>query len=420
MEPIRRWWQQPFYIKLTFIMLILMSIQFTSLEGYQVSFIKVGLMSIAIVYYAFNATINKAVLTGGIYWLLCLITSLLHGQMRWSTILYFGMFIGAYFTFYQCVRFGAFNLKTFNRFLKGFIFVFFITLVLQQFAVVCGFKNFPILNMGYSHEFGVDAYYKWNRLPTLTCEPSHSAIVLTGLVLGWIRTLEMQYGVRKIKLEHLLNRDNRRVTLAYLYLLCFMGSGTGWIGFGILLLYFVRIKTLYYIVPGIALIISIGFFSGSEQFQRAWDAASATLTMNQNVIRNADGSAAMRIVPLVNTVKTDLSASETWLGKGTIMENQTVDNWQKTYKMKISCVEQYGLIAFIASLIFLYSCAIKRVLSLETLCFVGLLTCNIGNVYIIWSMLYVFTVVRYLQEHPEEYDEENDECIDTDSKLQYV
>lgn len=417
MNKLKEWWREnPLYVKLPFIMLVLMSVQHTTIEGYTVSFIKVALMGAAICYYLLHATVNKAVITGGAYWLVCLFASLLHEQMRWSTILYFGMYIGAYFTFYQCVHLGAFTLKTFERFLRSFIFAFLIALVIQQAATIVGLNHVGLLNLNQNM---IMLGYKWNRLPTLTCEPSHTAVVLTGLVLGWIRCLELLYDVRKVSIGILLNKENRRTTLAYLYILCFMGSGTGWIGFGILLLYFVQLRTLFYVIPAFGIILSIGFFSGSEQFKRAYDAASATMTMNQKTIRNADGSGAMRIVPLINTLKADLNDSKTWVGNGTIMENLKVENWQKQYETRIPTVDQYGLVAFIVSLIFLYSCVIKRILSMETICFIGLLTCNVGNVYITWSMLYVFTVVKYLQENPEEYKQE-DECINTDSELQHA
>lgn len=407
MNKLREWWRDnPLYVKLPFIMLVLMSIQHTTIEGYTISFVKVGLMGVAICYYLFNATVNKAVFTGGIYWLVCLIASLFHEQMRWSTVLYFGMFIGAYFAFYQCVHFGAFTLRTFERFLRGFIYAFLIALLVQQVATVAGLNHVGLLNLNQESVMAGDAYYKWNRLPTLTCEPSHTAVILTGLVLGWVRCLEMKYGVSKVSVGMLFGRENRRVTLAYLYLVCFMGSGTGWIGFAILLLYFVRLRTLFYAIPVIGIVAAIGFYSGSEQFKRAFDSASATLTMNQKVIYKADGSAAMRIVPLVNTFKSDLNAKDTWVGKGTLMEKQNEKNWQETLKKKITTVEQYGLVAFIFSLVLLYSCAVKRIFSLETVCVAGLLMFNIGNVYIVWSMLYVFTVVRYLQENPEEDDGE--------------
>ncbi len=418
MNGLRLWWRDnPFYVKLPFIMLVLMSIQHTPIEGYTVSFVKVGMMSVAICYYLFNATVNKAVITGGFYWLVCFTASLFQEQVRWSTVLYLGLYIGAYFAFYQCVHFGAFTLRTFERFLRGFIYVFLIALLVQQMATLVGFNYVRLLNLNQETVMTGTAYYKWNHLPTLTCEPSHTAVVLTGLVLGWLRCLEIEYGVRNVSLGTLFSPENRGVTLAYLYLICFMGSGTGWIGFGILLLYFVRHKTLYYIVPAIGIVIAIGFYSDNEQFRRAFDSASATLTMNQKVIRNTDGSAAYRIVPLVNTVKSDLNAKDTWVGKGTIMEGQTEKNWFKIYDRKISTMEQYGLIAFLFSLILLYSCMIRRVLSLETVCFIVLLTCNVGNVYIVWSMLYVFTVVRYLQENP---DRDDDECIDTDRELQHA
>ncbi len=412
---IRRWRLLSFNAQLPILMLIIMSIQHVAIEGYTVSFIKVGLLLVASCYFLLHATINVAVITCVIYWLSCYLVSIFHDGMRISTLLYLGLFLVAYLAFYQCVHQGVFRLDNFKRLLRALILAFFITLLIQQLFVIIGIKNVPLINLGISHELGYKLYYEWNRLPTLTCEPSHSAVILTGFMLGWIRCLEMENGGEKIMPAEMFNKENRIVTLAYLYLICFMGSGTGWIGLGIIALYFVRLRTILYVIPLAILFVAILTYTGSKQFNRAKNAVTATLTMDQSKIRETDGSAAIRIVPLVNSLKADLNEKSTWFGNGTIQEMTDEDQWVKVFKRKITTIEQYGLLAFIASLALVFCCVIKRFFCLETLCFVVLLTCDVGNVYYVWSMFYVFTVVRYLQENREEEDET--ECIDSDSEL---
>lgn len=390
----------PFNRKFASLMLIVMSVQLVFIEGYVVSFLKVGVMAAAIVIFVFNNFyVNKAVITGGMYWLVCFLISIFHTDFRFATLGYLGMFLLAYMLFYQYVYTNTFTLLHFKRLLRFLLLAFCATLIVQQVSVLLGFYNMPLLNLGISSELGFKTYYEWNRLPTLTCEPSHSAIILTGIMLGYIRCLEIENGGVKVTIRKLLSKNTRVVIFAYLYLIMFMGSGTGWIGLGIISLYFVRVKSLVYVIPIIILVFIFLQNIGNKQFERAVAAASATITLNQMVIRKADGSGAMRIVPLVNTLKSDLLDKGTWIGKGTAQRIRDENEWILTYKRKIATVEQYGLIALIASVIFVYSCAIRRFFSLETLCFIILLLCTIGNVYIIWSMLFIFTVTRYFKEN---------------------
>lgn len=196
-----------------------------------------------------------------------------------------------------------------------------------------------------------------------------------------------------------------------------MGSATGFIGLGIVCLYFVRLKSFMYVVPIFAMVF-VGFQnSDNKQLKRAVAAVSATLTMDQKNIRKADGSGAVRIVPLINTVKSDYSDKEVWFGKGTAkrIADEDENEWVKTFNKKIATVEQYGLLALIASIIFVYSCCIFSVFSLETLFFIVLLLCTVGNVYCTWSVLYVFTAIRYFKENTQIVN--FDGCIDSNSKL---
>jgi hypothetical protein len=390
----------PFNRKFASLMLIVMSTQLVFIEGYSVSIVKVGIMGIAaILLLGQGQYVSKAVITGSLYWMVCFFTSIFNVNLRFSTLGYLGMFLVSYMLFYQYVYTGTFTLPQFKRLLRFLILAFCTALIIQQIAVLIGFVNMPLLNLGISHELGYKAYYTWNRLPTLTAEPSHSAVVLTGLMLGYIRCIEIEKGGLNATIKDLFNKENRLPTLSYLYLIVFMGSGTGWIGLGIICLYFIRLKSMLYIVPLLIALFAALQMSSNKQFHRAVAAVYATFTMNPKVIQKADGSGAMRIVPLVNTIKSDYTDKATWFGRGTTQKVTDEDAWIQAYNKKIPTVEQYGLIALIASVIFVYCCCIRNFFSIETLCFIILLLCTIGNVYIIWSMLYIFTATRYLREN---------------------
>ena len=70
-------------------------------------------------------------------------------------------------------------------------------------------------------------------------------------------------------------------------------------------------------------------------------------------------------------------------------------HWWKRTDTKI--YDQYGLIAFIISLVFIYSCVIRHFFSLETLLYLILLGFTLGNIYYAWGCLMIMTGVRYFQ-----------------------
>lgn len=386
----------PFNRKYATILYVVMSTQLVALEGLAVSPIKVGLMAIAPVLFFLRVPyVSKAVWTVAAYWLLCYFTASFHGEMRFSTLGYMALFLMAYIVFYNLLYAGTFTLEQFKKLLTFILLAYGVTLLLQQACVIVGLRNVPFLNL-----VGAE-YYAWNRLPTLSCEPSHTARIISAAMLGYIQCLEIEKG-EKISLIHLFEKDNRWVTLAYLWLTLTMGSGTGWIGFGILCLYFVRLRNFFYVIPIFLCLFFILQHAENKQLKRATVAIETTLTGNTSLIFKADGSASVRIIPLVNTLtKTDLTQKESWVGKGTYAADRAEKNDWKNLDRKLGMVEQYGLLGLIGSLVLLYACAIRRFFSLENLYFIVLLLCSLGNEYFTWSMVMVFTAIRYFKKQLE-------------------
>lgn len=396
----------PFNTKFATIIILVMSMQLVALEGLEVSWIKVLLMAFAPIIFFFRVPFISRVVWGAcIYWLLCYIPASFNTDMRFSTLGYLGMFLITYIVYYNLLYTGAFTLSQFKSILKLLLLAYGCTLLLQQLCVIIGLNNVPLINLTG------EKYYSWNRLPTLSCEPSHTARIISAAMLGYIQCIEIENG-DKTSLSQLFNRDNRWVTIAYLWLVLTMGSGTGWIGFAILCLYFIRLRTFFYIIPFFVCLFFVLQYLGNKQLTRATSAIEATLTGNTSSIYKADGSASVRIIPLINTLtKTDLTKKESWIGKGTYAADRTDKNEWKNLDRKLGIVEQYGVLGLIGSLVCLYSCAIRRFLSLETLYFVILLLCSLGNEYFTWSMIYIFTAIRYFQ-IKKEYG-----CFDNHSEL---
>ena len=108
----------------------------------------------------------------------------------------------------------------------------------------------------------------------------------------------------------------------------------------------------------------------------------------------ADGSGAVRVVPLVNAfTKTDLLELETWIGM------KSMDTSQRKSLKDRKIYDQYGLIAFVISLVFIYSCVIHYFFSLESLLFLLLLGFTINNIYYMWGCFMIMTGVTYFQKN---------------------
>ena len=149
-------------------------------------------------------------------------------------------------------------------------------------------------------------------------------------------------------------------------------------------------------IPLLVGLVYVGQMLDIKQLDRAWRVTQATLTGDVKEIQAEDGSAASRIIPIVNTLRMDLTQEETWFGKGTSSYERATTGWMRTTD-KIAIVEQYGLLALLVSLMLVYTCAIRRFFSLETLVFLILFGMSLGNIYYVWGAMMVFTAVRYFQ-----------------------
>ena len=197
------------------------------------------------------------------------------------------------------------------------------------------------------------------------------------------------------------NQEHRIVTLLFLWSMLMMGSGTAFIGVGILGLYFITKKTAIYIIPALIGLFIIGQSLELKQMNRVVTLATSATTGDAKEMQQADGSGATRLIPLINVfTKTDLTKKETWIGKKSMEKDKY---WWRRTDTKI--YDQYGLLAFVISVIFIYSCVIHRFLSIETILYLILLGFSIGNIYYTWGCLMIMTGVRYFQKN--RYDRNN-------------
>ena len=370
------------------IMLVLFNIMLVPLEQGPFSPVKITLMGLCpLIFIAKKPIVTKALVLAAIYWVVCYTLSLLKGEMRFSTLGFLGMYLILYVNFYSFVVKGTFTLDYFTKILQYLIMAYGITLIGQQLCVLVGLRNMPLFNL--QNQF----FLSITKLPALTLEPSHSARILTFAMLGYLRCLEIKKG-KKPTIQEWFDKDHRTVTFLFLWSMLMMGSGTAFAGMGILGLYFITRKTAIYIIPSLILLFWIGQFLELKQMNRVVSVAQAASYGEAGDVIEADGSGAVRVVPLVNAfTKTDLLELETWIGM------KSMDTSQRKALKDRKIYDQYGLIAFVISLVFIYSCVIHHLFSLESLLFLLLLGFTINNIYYMWGCFMIMTGVTYFQKN---------------------
>lgn len=370
---------------------IVMCVFFLPLERNAISPIKVGLMGLSVFIFIFKVPyVSKALIWGILYWSICLLGASFQEYMRFSTIGYMGLFIISYITFYNLVYSGSFTFSYFVKLLRSLIMAYGIILILQQIALLLGIHSLPPINLVNQH------FLSLTKLPSLSMEPSHSARILTVLMLSYLRCIELANSGVKPSIMTLFKIEHRWVTILFLWAMLTMGSGTAFIGLGLLSMYFIHWKTAIYIIPLLIGFLFLEHFFEIQQMDRAMRVTKTAITGNTKEIQAEDGSAATRIIPIINTIKIDLTKKESWLGNGTSSYEKASTGWMRTTD-KIAVVEQYGLLAFILSLILVYVCAINNMFSIETLIFLILFGMSLTNIYYVWGAMMIFTVINYFQ-----------------------
>ena len=333
--------------------------------------------------------------------MLVIIAAISHpATLRWSTVLFMATFLITYITFYNLIVVQhAFSKDFFASLIRKLIYAYCIVLILQQCLLIAGIKIFPLLNLVQDLERGLGAN-------SLTYEPSSVAVILSFAYLSLLRMRELDLGHKLTWAEVWANE--RLATLAFFYTMIGVVSGTAMVALVIIALYFIPRKN-YILSILIVFIIALLFFNVDFlPLNRARDSFLAFLTLDREKVMQADGSAAARIIPIVNTLtELDLTSWEGWFGHGV---DYGLSKWIFSERTMVGGIADYGFLSFIIMQLAVYSCMIKRFFSLETLLWtcIGLLT--LANVPLNWGAMMMFTVVRYFQT---EY--RNERCFSNNS-----
>jgi hypothetical protein len=217
--------------------------------------------------------------------------------------------------------------------------------------------------------------------------------VLAVLWLAYLRCEEMQLG-RKPFITELFKGKHKWVSIAFFWTMMTMGSGTAFVALGLLSVYFLTPKTIFYTVPLMLVLFLVASSLQLKEMNRATAVAEATLSGNNRTVIKADHSASHRVLPLLNSLKADFTSRDTWFGR------KSMAKLGANFELKddATLFAQYGLIAFICGMFFFYSCVIYRALSVETLLLVFLFGISLGNVYYVWGAILAMTGVSYFRQ----------------------
>lgn len=373
--------------------IVLMCIQYIPIESRAgVSPIKVCVMGIMPLVMLTHFRINKALVWGTIYigWLFFTAGVLHQGSFRASTIMYSAMFMITFIVVYTAVwDYRVFTLSAFTRFIRYLFFVLIGFLLAQQACQLIGVKLFPLINLCYVLDRGI-----WGN--SLTLEPSTLGRLLTVLYYAILKSKEI-YDGEKVTIKDVFKEDMKWVTILYIWAILTMGSGTAFVAAGIISLYFMRGWHFLLAIPiFVGIYFTLDYF-GNKSFARAQAASIATMSGDPNEIRETDMSASARIAPMLNTINSfDLSNPDFMIGHG--CDWSLSPNVRRTNKRILDLIGDYGFIAYLLSLTFVFSCCIQFK-SLATVMFFLGVGGGTGNIAYSWGILMVFSAIKYFHDN---------------------
>lgn len=285
--------------------------------------------------------------------------------------------------------------------------LYFVVCIIQQVLTIFGIGYFPLLNMMQNLDRGLGCQ-------SLSMEPSTFGRFMLVFYYAYVKCQEHKRDEGPFTLRELFSGEHKWVTIRFLWMMLTMGSGTAFVCLILLSLYFVRAHNWYYIIPTLAVSYGLVQNSGIEALDRATNTIEATATLDKKNVQETDGSAAARISPILNSLQADFTKKETWLGHGIDYgkNNSTFS------KQTGTLFEDYGLLFYIISLLFTFSCAYSF-WSLGCIFMFAGVGGSIGtNIQYAWELAMVMTCVKYFHENrynPEIYennDDENEEILD--------
>ena len=403
--------QTTFLTKFTTIFLILYGVYYTPIDTFGTDApIKFALMVFSIILLLTHTfKLSKAFIIGSLYLLYQFFVANFYPEsFRWSTYLYSVLLMLTYICFYNLIYLEkVFTINHFIKLCKWMMMIYFVVCIIQQLFLLAGFSYVPAINLWKPLDRGIGCN-------SLANEPSHFARFMLVFYYAYVKCCEYKRGEGTFTLSELFSGEHRWVTIRFLWMMFTMGSGTAFVCLILFSLYFVRRHNWYYVIPILAICYTLIQASGLEHLDRATGVMNEVAQLDQAGAQEADGSGAARVSPLLNSFKADLTKFETWFGHGVDYGR----NNNLFHKQKATLFDDYGLIWYVLSLIFAFSCA-YNFWSLATIfMFAGVGGGCGNNIQYAWELMMVMTCVKYFYEnrHDPEIYENEEECEESDKE----
>lgn len=375
---------------ITAFILLMFCIQYIPLESRDgVSYLKLGIAAMCpFIYWIKTPFLSRCTWMLLLYYVLVIFAAITHpASLRWSTVLFLGTFLMTYATFYNLVTINkVFTREYAIKFIRYLIIVYMIVLMLQQCLLVIGITVFPLFNLVQDLGRGLGAN-------SLTYEPSSIGVILPFAFLALLRLHELDYG-RKLTVNEIFSTE-KWATIAFFYTMIGAVSGTAMISLFIVCFYFLSSKQKIYTIPALIILLVLFLNIDYLPLNRARDSMMAFLSLDRQRVMLADGSAAARIIPAINTLtKLDLTTWEGWFGHGV---DYGLSKWIFSERVMIGCIADYGFLSFIVMQIIVYSCMIKRIISIESVLWIIIGMMTLANIPLNWGAMMLCTVSRHFQ-----------------------
>ena len=372
--------------------MVLMSVQIIALEGMSISPLKAGAMSLSFpilfclltrtrrdMTVFFLAIVYLTVLT------CCSIMS--SAVVSWDRIIYRAMFLSTFICHYYIIYTEKTDISFVRKLFAFIVCAYGASFILQCFFFLIGIRGLLLINLSGAMTMGGGI-----KANCLAIEPSHAARILAFVYWGYIVLTEIVNARDMTIIEHY--KKNPYVTVSFWLTMLFMGSSTAILGAAIVGIHFVKKRLEIYLFAVIACIVFMNIDFHIETIDRLKKVVEAFMSDDTvNTLKNTESSGGSRIAPIVNTLThLDVTLLETWIGRGSDNVRTHAAMWTT---QRIGDINDFGLVTYICSLIFVFKCCIRRFFCIETLLFAILLGFAIGSLYTCWCGMMVFTAIRH-------------------------
>lgn len=314
-------------------------------------------------------------------------------MMKWSTVLYTTLFCMTFIEYSSLLEKSIFTKEKYFKLCKILIYSYVIVLIAQQICVLAGL---PVLNLS-AQNYSSESPWKLN---SLSSEPSHSVRFVTILMYSYLLLRDSLSPQQQSK-----DKSSWKIWAAFLWVVLTSISATGILCCGLILLYFVKKRSIIYLLLLIPFLgLALWAFGSSQQLARAYNTTVAVCSLDEATIIQADHSGSARIVPaIICAKKIDLTTLEGWIGRGADYVATFMYSYfpgvEKGYTAggSFAMALNYGFIPFALFIIFSFSATVDFKYKLSIVFW--LIMCNVEgiNMQLTWSaILFLYTNKYFL------------------------